>query len=104
MKVYKIMKSLVSKGMATDVYNWGYYYYVINEKGITYVKDYLGYTEERLKPATFMAKADVKTSTDAKETGTRFKTRGGARGGRAQDAADAAPQTAGTEATPAEQQ
>lgn len=102
MKVYKIMKSLVSKGMATEVYNWGYYYYVINEKGVTFVKDYLGYTEERLKPATFMAKADVKTSTAAKETGTRFKTRGGARGGRATEAAEGEtetqqPQTAGAD-------
>lgn len=78
------MKSLVSKGMGTEVYNWGWYYYVINEKGITYVKEYLGYTEERLKPATFMAKADVKTNAAVREQGKGgFKTRGarGARGG-----------------------
>lgn len=70
------MKTLVSKGLATEVYNWGYYYYIINEKGITHVKDHLGYTDERLKPATFMAKADVKTSSAAREG------RGPARGGR----------------------
>lgn len=86
------MKALVSKGMATEVYNWGWYYYVINEKGITYVKEYLGYTEERLKPATFMAKADVKTSAAARDQSRGgFKSRG-ARGGRGGDtAAEAGP-------------
>lgn len=91
------MKSLVSKGMATEFYNWGYYYYVINEKGVAFVKEYLGYTEERLKPATFMAKADVKTSTAAREQGTKFKTRG-ARGGRAAEGAEAGAGTQPEEA------
>lgn len=85
------MKALVSKGLATEVYNWGWYYYVINDKGVTFVKEYLGYTEERLKPATFMAKADVKTSAAARDQSRGgFKSRG-TRGGRGAEATDAAP-------------
>ena len=86
-KVYKILKSLVSKGLATEVYNWGYYYYTVNDKGVTHLKNYLGFTDERLKPATFMAKGEVKTSSAAREGGAGPRTfrggRGGARGGRA---------------------
>lgn len=79
------MKSLASKGLATESYNWGYFYYVITEKGIAFVKDQLGFTDERLKPQTMMAAAkEIKTAAPARALdggkparGGRIGTRGG---------------------------
>ena len=81
-KIYKILKSLASKGFASEVFNWGYFYYVIKEAGVNYVKNYLGFTEDRIQPATFRAKADVKTGTGARDQGSRLRGRT-ARGGKA---------------------
>lgn len=80
------MKSLASKGLASEVYNWGYYYYVINEKGVAHLKEYLGVTDERVKPETFKQKADAQTASNAREGGRvarggRVGTRGGRVGG-----------------------
>ena len=82
-KVYKILKSLASKGFATEVHNWGYFYYVIKEAGVNFVKNYLGFTEDRIQPATFRAKAEVKTGTSARDQGSRLRGRTTARGGKA---------------------
>lgn len=94
LKVWKIMKSLSSKGLATETYNWGYYYYVITEKGIAWIKDQLGFTDERLKPATLMAASkDMKNAAPARAEGGRPARGGriGTRGGKAEGAQEAAP-------------
>lgn len=49
--VIKLMKGLVSKGMVTEKYCWKYYYFVLNEKGINFLRKFL-YVPENIIPLT----------------------------------------------------
>jgi hypothetical protein len=37
-----LLKSLTSKGHATEVYNWQWYYYSITQQGVTFLCKKLG--------------------------------------------------------------
>jgi small subunit ribosomal protein S10e len=37
----KIMKGLVSKGLANETFNWKFYYFVLNDKGIQFLRKFL---------------------------------------------------------------
>ena len=36
------MRSLVSRGMATEIFSWQWHYYFLNQKGVEYLREYLG--------------------------------------------------------------
>jgi hypothetical protein len=86
------MKSLASKGMATEVYNWGYFYYAITDKGVTYIKEQFGYNDERVKPQTYLYKSETKTSTNVRnEQGGRPFRGTGTRGGKGREETTGGP-------------
>ena len=43
--VIKLMKSLVSKGYVKEKFCWKYYYFVLNDKGIEFLRKYLNVPE-----------------------------------------------------------
>ncbi len=47
----KLMQSFASKGLVVETYNWCWYYYYLNENGITYLRQYLGIPDD-IVPAT----------------------------------------------------
>lgn len=53
--VIKALQSLKSRGYVTETFSWQYYYYILNEEGITYLRAQLNLPES-VVPAT-VAKA-----------------------------------------------
>mmetsp|Transcript_16984 Transcript_16984/g.33383 ORF Transcript_16984/g.33383 Transcript_16984/m.33383 type:complete len:95 (-) Transcript_16984:803-1087(-) len=39
--VIKLLKSLVSKGFVSERFCWKYYYFILNDKGIEFLRNYL---------------------------------------------------------------
>ena len=39
---FLVMRSLVSRGMATEIFSWQWHYYFLNQKGFEYLREYLG--------------------------------------------------------------
>ena len=39
---FLIMRSLVSRGMATEIFSWQWHYYFLTKKGVDYLREYLG--------------------------------------------------------------
>ena len=39
---FLVMRSLVSRGMATEIFSWQWHYYFLNQKGVEYLREYLG--------------------------------------------------------------
>jgi len=39
--VIKLLKSLVSKGFVKETFCWKYYYFVLNDRGIEFLRNYL---------------------------------------------------------------
>ena len=39
---FLIMRSLVSRGMATEIFSWRWHYYFLTKKGVEYLREYLG--------------------------------------------------------------
>lgn len=52
LEVLCIMRSFKSKGLATETFNWRYYYYILTPEGVKYLREYLGLPEE-IVPATY---------------------------------------------------
>ncbi|KAJ3433769.1 ribosomal protein S10 [Anaeramoeba flamelloides] len=44
--IYKIMKSLRSRGLIEEQFNWQYYYWRLNNEGIEYLREYLHFPKE----------------------------------------------------------
>jgi len=77
-----ILKSLKSRDLVNLVFNWQYFYYTINEKGIKYIKDSLG-VSENVQPLTWIKTSTRKVYTedgDEEDRPGRPRGRGG-RGG-----------------------
>lgn len=49
----KVLKSLVSNEQLTHMYNWGYNYYTVTEKGLTYLREQLGIADQKVVPKTY---------------------------------------------------
>ena len=39
---FLVMRSLVSRGMATEIFSWQWHYYFLTKKGVDYLREYLG--------------------------------------------------------------
>ena len=52
------MKSLNSRGLVTQTFNWQYFYWYLNEEGVAYLREYLHLPED-IVPATHKKKAGV---------------------------------------------
>jgi small subunit ribosomal protein S10e len=62
------MRSFKSKGYATETFNWQYYYYILTNEGIEYLRQYLALPAE-IVPATLRkaaASAPAKSEDKAK--------------------------------------
>ncbi|KAJ3434861.1 40S ribosomal protein S10 [Anaeramoeba flamelloides] len=46
--IYKIMKSLRSRGLIEEQFNWQYYYWRLNNEGIEYLREYLHFPQKKL--------------------------------------------------------
>jgi small subunit ribosomal protein S10e len=49
--VIKLMKGLVSKGFVKEKFSWKYYYFILNDKGIDFLRKFL-YIPENVIPLT----------------------------------------------------
>ena len=50
-EVMLLLQSFASRGFVTEVFNWQYYYYILTDEGIKYLREYLGLPED-IVPAT----------------------------------------------------
>ena len=89
---FLVMRSLVSRGMATEIFSWQWHYYFLTKKGVDYLREYLGLpanivpnswkledTEEQQKEEGGEENEDKRG--EIRERGER-RGRGGRRGGR----------------------
>ena len=89
---FLVMRSLVSRGMATEIFSWQWHYYFLTKKGVDYLREYLGLpanivpnswkledTEEQQKEEGGEENEDKRG--ERRERGER-RGRGGRRGGR----------------------
>jgi small subunit ribosomal protein S10e len=93
LEVMKLLQSFASKGYVTEVYNWRWFYYYLTEKGITYLRQYLGIPDD-IVPNTLKVTAQTAPTRprfeNDKSKGTgpggdfqpRFQREGGREGGR----------------------
>lgn len=54
-QVMQLMKSLVSRGLVKQTFNWQYFYWYLNEEGVVYLREYLHLPEDII-PATHKKK------------------------------------------------
>jgi len=45
-EVLALLKSLSSRGFVKETFNWRWFYYVLTEEGIAYLREYLAIPEE----------------------------------------------------------
>eukprot|EP00178_Gracilaria_changii_P022381 TRINITY_DN6645_c0_g1_i1.p1 TRINITY_DN6645_c0_g1~~TRINITY_DN6645_c0_g1_i1.p1 ORF type:complete len:140 (-),score=14.71 TRINITY_DN6645_c0_g1_i1:30-449(-) len=92
---FLVMRSLISKKYATEVFNWQWHYYFLKPEGIKYLRDYFG-LPETVVPKTMRqeksGKLDEEDDEQVAEEETAPSTRGrgrgrgrGGRGGRPQE-------------------
>jgi len=67
--VWVMMRSLKSRGVLEEVFNWRHHYFTVKSEGLKVLRDALGIVEENIVPITFK-----KTKKDhmGKEEGTRI--------------------------------
>ena len=76
---FLVMRSLVSRGMATEIFSWQWHYYFLTEDGINYLREYLGLPNTVI-PNTY--KFNEANEEDQKEEeGEEREKRGGERRG-----------------------
>ena len=84
---FLVMRSLVSRGMATEIFSWQWHYYFLNQKGVEYLREYLG-LPANIVPKTYkldepeeQPKEEGGEENEEKKGGER-RERGGERRGR----------------------
>ena len=90
---FLVMRSLVSRGMATEIFSWQWHYYFLSKKGVEYLREYLG-LPANIVPKTYKLEEpeeqpkeeggeenEEKRGGERRERGER-RGRGRARGGR----------------------
>ncbi|KAL8572775.1 ribosomal 40S subunit protein S10A [Nucella lapillus] len=75
LQVIKAMQSLLSRGYVTEQYCWRHFYWMLNNEGIAYIRDFLHLPAE-IVPATLKKRA----FTEAARARPRGAMEGGARG------------------------
>jgi len=50
--IIKIMKGLLSKGLVREQFSWNFYYFILNEEGVRFLRSYLN-LPERVFPLTY---------------------------------------------------
>ena len=84
---FLVMRSLVSRGMATEIFSWQWHYYFLTKKGVEYLREYLG-LPANIVPKTYkldeveeQPKEEGGEENEEKKGGER-RERGGERRGR----------------------
>lgn len=72
----KLLQSFASKGFVTEVYNWRWFYYYLNDKGIAYLRQYLGIPDD-IVPATLKVTAATAPSRPPRGDGDKKAGPGG---------------------------
>lgn len=70
LKVMMVCKSLKSKGLLEEKFNWQYYYYYLNSEGISAMCDYLG-LPSNIKPDIYKAPAKKREAEGARGFGRK---------------------------------
>ena len=83
---FLIMRSLVSRGMATEIFSWRWHYYFLTKKGVDYLREYLG-LPANIVPNTYKLEEEEQPKEEGGEEGEEKKERrerreGGERKGR----------------------
>eukprot|EP00835_Amoeboradix_gromovi_P006018 NODE_639_length_5670_cov_0.131754.p4 type:complete len:130 gc:universal NODE_639_length_5670_cov_0.131754:262-651(+) len=79
LEVIKALQSLDSRGFVRTQFSWQYYYYVLTDAGIEYLREYLHLPEDvspntlKVTVRTTVASAQQKETSKEKEDGTEFK-------------------------------
>eukprot|EP00178_Gracilaria_changii_P022382 TRINITY_DN6645_c0_g1_i2.p1 TRINITY_DN6645_c0_g1~~TRINITY_DN6645_c0_g1_i2.p1 ORF type:complete len:138 (-),score=18.98 TRINITY_DN6645_c0_g1_i2:30-443(-) len=90
---FLVMRSLISKKYATEVFNWQWHYYFLKPEGIKFLRDYLGLPETVIpnthkqdvgKIEEEVENVEATTEEPRNNRGGRGRGRGG-RGGRPQE-------------------
>jgi small subunit ribosomal protein S10e len=87
-KVWMLLRSLKSKDLVTELFNWNHFYFFLKKEGLDFVRQHL-HIEGNVEPATY-AKDDRKFVIN-EEKARRPRTEGGkppARGGRGKKAGE----------------
>lgn len=62
LEVMKLLQSFASRGYVQETFNWQYYYYILTDEGIKYLREYLGLPED-IVPATLKKTVSIANST-----------------------------------------
>ncbi|KAJ2306319.1 hypothetical protein H4S02_001111 [Coemansia sp. RSA 2611] len=76
LEVIKAMQSLTSRGYVKTQFSWQYYYYIITDEGIAYLREYLNLPQD-VVPSTF--KKAARPAAAAPRFGGRNEREGGFR-------------------------
>ena len=71
---FLIMRSLVSRGMATEIFSWQWHYYFLTKKGVDYLREYLG-LPANIVPNTYKLEEEEQPKEEGGEEGEEKKER-----------------------------
>ena len=71
---FLIMRSLVSRGMATEIFSWRWHYYFLTKKGVDYLREYLG-LPANIVPNTYKLEEEEQPKEEGGEEGEEKKER-----------------------------
>ena len=74
---FLVMRSLISRKFATEIFKWQWHYYFLTQEGIQYLREYLGLPNTVI-PNTYKVEANEE---EQKEEGEEGERRGGERRG-----------------------
>ena len=77
---FLVMRSLVSRKFATEIFSWQWHYYFLKEEGVKYLREYLG-LPQTVVPLTYKVK-DENNEEEQKEDGEDNRDRRGRGRGR----------------------
>ncbi len=71
---FLIMRSLVSRVMATEIFSWRWHYYFLTKKGVDYLREYLG-LPANIVPNTYKLEEEEQPKEEGGEEGEEKKER-----------------------------
>ena len=71
---FLIMRSLVYRGMATEIFSWQWHYYFLTKKGVDYLREYLG-LPANIVPNTYKLEEEEQPKEEGGEEGEEKKER-----------------------------
>ena len=69
---FLVMRSLVSRGMATEIFSWQWHYYFLSKKGVEYLREYLG-LPANIVPNTYKLEDEEQQKEEGGEEGEEKK-------------------------------